>query len=50
VVGLEDTATPAAAVAADGATLDANGIRHRLITFAGGHKLDPDVLRQLADE
>ena len=48
VAGLEDAATPPAALAADGATLDGHGIPHRIVTFAGGHKLDPDVLQQLA--
>ncbi|HEY2824310.1 MAG TPA: hypothetical protein VGI83_02080 [Gemmatimonadales bacterium] len=48
VAGLEDPATGPEALAADGARLDAHGVPHRTITFAGGHRLDADVLQRLA--
>jgi predicted esterase len=48
VVGDADGLRPAERVAAQAAQLDAAGIDARMVTYAGGHHLVPDVLRTLA--
>jgi len=47
VRGEGDALTGAAAFAEQRAALEAAGVRHRVLTFDGGHRLDADVLRRL---
>jgi len=47
VLGDRDEFTGGAALAAQRAALDAAGVRHRLISFEGGHRIDADALRRL---
>jgi len=48
VIGTEDEYISADRVADEEARLDAHGISHRTIRFDGGHRIDPDVLANLA--
>lgn len=48
VIGTDDEYIPADRVADEEARLDAHGIPHRTIRFEGGHRIDPDVLADLA--
>jgi len=48
VIGTEDEYISAERVADEEARLDAHGIPHRTVRFDGGHRIDPDVLADLA--
>jgi predicted esterase len=48
VAGERDAAWPAAAVETEGRRLDEHGVRHEVVTFAGGHELDGATLERLA--
>lgn len=48
VIGEQDEYAGPAAIARERTRLHERGVSHRLITFAGGHRLSRDVLRQLA--
>ncbi|NBB73877.1 MAG: esterase [Bacteroidetes bacterium] len=48
VIGTEDEYISNERVADEEARLDAHGIPHRTIRFDGGHRIDPDVLADLA--
>jgi predicted esterase len=47
VLGDRDEFTGAAALAGQRAALDGAAVRHRLLTFDGGHRIDADALRRL---
>jgi predicted esterase len=47
VLGDGDEFTSGAALAEQRAALDQAGVRYRVFTFPGGHRLDADVLRQV---
>jgi predicted esterase len=48
VAGERDPAFPRAAAEADARRLAERGVRHELVTFAGGHELDAAALAQVA--
>jgi predicted esterase len=48
VVGERDPYVTAARLAEEGARIQAQGLEFRCTTFPGGHRLDDDVLRELA--
>jgi predicted esterase len=47
VLGDRDEFTGAAALAGQRAALESAAVRHRLVTFDGGHRIDADALRRL---
>jgi predicted esterase len=50
VVGEQDPYVTAERIAAERARIEAQGLEFRCTTFAGGHRLDDEVLRDLARE
>jgi predicted esterase len=49
VIGKDDQFIPPAEVNSQKARLERAGLAYRLVSYAGGHRIDPETLRQVAD-